>query len=95
MDREYLRAEAKGHGVPEVMDAIYYKRGVIRPVVAVVKSVASALAIGSGAAVGAGRADYPDRFGPRLDARSIVQNDRRTTHHACGGRAQVQALRPP
>ncbi len=44
--------EAKGHGVPEVMDAIYYKRGVIRPVVALVKSIASALAIGSGAAVG-------------------------------------------
>lgn len=44
--------EAKGHGVPEVMDAIYYKRGVIRPVVAVVKSIASAMAIGSGAAVG-------------------------------------------
>jgi CIC family chloride channel protein len=44
--------EAKGHGVPEVMDAIYYKAGVIRPVVAVVKSLASAIAIGSGAAVG-------------------------------------------
>ncbi len=44
--------EAKGHGVPEVMDAIYYQAGVIRPVVAVVKSLASALAIGSGAAVG-------------------------------------------
>jgi CIC family chloride channel protein len=44
--------EARGHGVPEVMDAIYYKRGAIRPVVAVVKSLASALAIGSGAAVG-------------------------------------------
>jgi chloride channel protein, CIC family len=44
--------EAKGHGVPEVMDAIYYKRGVIRPAVALVKSIASALAIGSGAAVG-------------------------------------------
>ncbi|TCG05987.1 chloride channel protein [Paraburkholderia steynii] len=44
--------EAKGHGVPEVMDAIYYRRGVIRPVVAVVKSIASAFAIGSGAAVG-------------------------------------------
>ncbi len=44
--------EAKGHGVPEVMDAIYYKRGVIRPVVAVAKSLASALSIGSGAAVG-------------------------------------------
>ncbi len=44
--------EAKGHGVPEVMDAIYYGRGVIRPVVAVAKSLASALAIGTGAAVG-------------------------------------------
>jgi len=44
--------EAKGHGVPEVMDAIYYKGGVIRPVVAAVKSLASACAIGSGAAVG-------------------------------------------
>ena len=44
--------EARGHGVPEVMDAIYYRGGVIRPVVAVVKSIASAIAIGSGAAVG-------------------------------------------
>ncbi len=44
--------EAKGHGVPEVMDAIYYKGGVIRPAVAAAKSLASAVAIGSGAAVG-------------------------------------------
>jgi CIC family chloride channel protein len=44
--------EAKGHGVPEVMDAIYYKGGVIRPVVAVVKSLASAIAIGTGSSVG-------------------------------------------
>jgi CIC family chloride channel protein len=44
--------EAKGHGVPEVMDTIYYNRGIIRPVVAVVKSLASALSIGSGGSVG-------------------------------------------
>jgi chloride channel protein, CIC family len=44
--------EARGHGVPEVMDAIYYKEGVIRPVVALIKSLASALSIGTGAAVG-------------------------------------------
>jgi CIC family chloride channel protein len=44
--------EAKGHGVPEVMDAIFYREGRIRPVVALVKSLASALSIGSGAAVG-------------------------------------------
>ena len=41
--------EARGHGVPEVMDAIYYNGGVIRPIVAVVKSLASAIAIGTGA----------------------------------------------
>jgi CIC family chloride channel protein len=44
--------EAKGHGVPEVMDAVFYKRGDIRGVVAVIKSLASALSIGSGASVG-------------------------------------------
>ena len=44
--------EAKGHGVPEVMDAIHYKEGRIRPMVAVVKSLASALSIGTGGSVG-------------------------------------------
>ncbi len=44
--------EAKGHGVPEVMDAIYYREGIIRPIVALVKSLASAVAIGSGSSVG-------------------------------------------
>jgi CIC family chloride channel protein len=44
--------EAKGHGVPEVMDAVYYGKGVVRPVVAVFKSLASALSIGSGGSVG-------------------------------------------
>ena len=44
--------EAKGHGVPEVMDAIFYKRGTIRGTVAVIKALASAISIGSGAAVG-------------------------------------------
>jgi len=44
--------EAKGHGVPEVMDAIYYNRGRIRPVVAAIKSLASALSIGTGGSVG-------------------------------------------
>jgi chloride channel protein, CIC family len=44
--------EAKGHGVPEVMDSIYYRDGRIRPVVVVIKSIASALSIGSGGSVG-------------------------------------------
>ncbi len=44
--------EAKGHGVPEVMDAVYHHKGIIRPVVSVVKALASALSIGSGGSVG-------------------------------------------
>lgn len=44
--------EAKGHGVPEVMDAVYYGRGIIRPVVALFKALASAFCIGTGGSVG-------------------------------------------
>ena len=44
--------EAKGHGVPEVMEAVALHGGKIRPVVALVKSLASAISIGSGGSVG-------------------------------------------
>ena len=44
--------EARGHGVPEVMLAVAEHGGRIRPRVAIVKSLASALCIGSGGSVG-------------------------------------------
>ena len=44
--------EARGHGVPEVMLAVAEQGGRIRPQVAAVKSLASALCIGSGGSVG-------------------------------------------
>jgi len=44
--------EARGHGVPEVMLAVAERGGRISPAVAVVKSLASALCIGSGGSVG-------------------------------------------
>ena len=44
--------EAKGHGVPEVMEAVALKGGRIRPIVALIKSVASAVTIGSGGSAG-------------------------------------------
>ena len=44
--------EARGHGVPEVMIAVAEGGGRIRPQVAAVKSVASALCIGAGGSVG-------------------------------------------
>ena len=47
-----IAPEAGGHGVPEVMGAVYYSEGRIRPMVAAIKSLASSLSIGSGAVVG-------------------------------------------
>lgn len=49
----YLFArEAKGHGVPEVMESIILRGGAIRPRVAIAKITASAVCIGSGGSVG-------------------------------------------
>ncbi|MCW9097733.1 MAG: chloride channel protein, partial [Ignavibacteriaceae bacterium] len=48
----YLAPEAKGHGVPEVMQAILLKGGNIRPRVAFIKAIASSISIGTGGSVG-------------------------------------------
>lgn len=48
----FFAREAKGHGVPEVMNAVAREGGVIRKRVVVVKTLASALCIGSGGSVG-------------------------------------------
>jgi len=45
-------AEAKGHGVPEVMEAVALRGGRIRPRVVLAKLVASGICIGSGGSVG-------------------------------------------
>ena len=49
---DFFAPEARGHGVPEVMLAVAQRGGRIRPQVAVVKALASALCIGSGGSVG-------------------------------------------
>ena len=48
----YFAREAKGHGVPEVMEALELRGGKIRPRVVVVKSLASSVCISSGGSVG-------------------------------------------
>jgi CIC family chloride channel protein len=48
----FFAREAKGHGVPEVMEAVALRGGRIRPRVAIVKSLASAICIGTGGSVG-------------------------------------------
>ncbi len=49
---QFFAPEARGHGVPEVMFAVAERGGKIRPQVAVVKSLASAICIGAGGSVG-------------------------------------------
>lgn len=48
----FFAPEAKGHGVPEVMQAILLKGGLIRARVAIIKAFASAISIGTGGSVG-------------------------------------------
>lgn len=48
----FLAREARGHGVPEVMIAVITRNSIIRPVVVVVKTLASAISIASGGSVG-------------------------------------------
>jgi CIC family chloride channel protein len=48
----FFAREAKGHGVPEVMESIILRGGTIRPRVVVVKAIASAITIASGGSAG-------------------------------------------
>ncbi len=61
---QYYAKEAKGHGVPEVMEAIALRNGVIRPRVVIAKLFSSALYIASGGSVG--------REGPVIQIGSAV-----------------------
>lgn len=65
-----LARETRGHGVPEVMEAVALRGGRIRPLVAVVKAAASSICIGSGGSAG--------REGPIVQIGSTLDLDRST-----------------
>ncbi|MCH7587327.1 MAG: chloride channel protein, partial [Chloroflexi bacterium] len=48
----HFAREARGHGVPDVTEAVALKGGRIRPIVGLIISLASSLSIGSGGSVG-------------------------------------------
>ena len=89
----YWATEAKGHGVPEVMQAVLTQGGRIRPRVAVVKSLASAVCIGTGGS--AGREGPIVQVGSALGstvAQLLGLGPRRTiTLVACGAAAGIAA----
>jgi CIC family chloride channel protein len=89
----FFAREAKGHGVPEVMEAVALRGGRIRPRVAVVKSLASAICIGSGGS--AGREGPIVQIGSAIGStvgQALNLSDRRISNLvACGAAAGIAA----
>lgn len=85
--------EAKGHGVPEVIDAVHFKRGIIRAPVALIKALASAISIGSGGAVGREGPiiQIGATFGSILAQWTKIPEWQRLALIACGGGAGIAA----
>ena len=89
----FFSPEAKGHGVPEVMQAVLLKGGLIRPRVALVKALASSITIGTGGSVG--------REGPIIQIGSSlgstvgqffnISRNRMKTLVGCGAAAGIAA----
>ena len=89
----FFAREAKGHGVPEVMLAVAQRGGRIRPQVSVVKSLASALCIGSGGSVGREGpiVQIGSSLGSTLGQALRMSDDRIRTMVACGAAGGIAA----
>ncbi len=89
----FFAREAKGHGVPEVMEAVALKGGRIRPRVAVVKSLASSVNIGSGGSVGREGpiVQIGSALGSTLGQWLKLSDDRVRTLVACGAAGGIAA----
>ncbi|MDT8304325.1 MAG: chloride channel protein [Anaerolineae bacterium] len=90
---DHWAREAKGHGVPEVMEAVALRAGRIRPRIAALKVLASSLTIGAGGSAG--------REGPIVQVGSALGStigqllhfsaERVRTLVACGAAAGIAA----
>jgi CIC family chloride channel protein len=85
--------EAKGHGVPEVMEAVALRGGRIRPRVAVIKSLASAICIGTGGSVGREGpiAQIGSALGSTIGQWLRLSDERVRNLVACGAAAGIAA----
>jgi len=90
----YFAREAKGHGVPEVMEAVALKGGRIRPQVAFVKAIASALTIGSGGSAGSEGPviQIASAAGSNVGKWFRLPDERVKTLVACGAAGGVSAI---
>jgi CIC family chloride channel protein len=89
----FFAREAKGHGVPEVMEAVALQAGVIRKRVVVIKTLVSAICIGTGGSVGREGpiVQIGSAVGSTLGQFMKVSQDRMRTLVGCGGAAGIAA----
>ena len=89
----FFAREAKGHGVPEVMEAVALKGGVIRKRVVFVKTLASAISIGTGGSVGREGpiVQIGSAIGSTLGQLLKVSQERMRTLVGCGAAAGIAA----
>ncbi|MFQ5864245.1 MAG: chloride channel protein [bacterium] len=89
----YFAREAKGHGVPEVMESIVLRGGAIRPRVMIAKIAASAVCIGSGGSAGREGpiVQIGSAIGSTLGQVLKVTGSRLRTFVACGTAAGIAA----
>jgi CIC family chloride channel protein len=85
--------EAKGHGVPEVMEAVALRGGRIRPRVALVKALASSICIGTGGSVGREGpiAQIGSALGSTVGQLLKLSDDRVRNLVACGAAGGIAA----
>ncbi|MBT3228008.1 MAG: CBS domain-containing protein [Candidatus Marinimicrobia bacterium] len=85
--------EAKGHGVPEVMNAVATQNGFIRMRVVIIKAFASAMSIASGASVGREGpiVQIGSAFGSTIGQLFQVSIRRMKTFIGCGAAAGIAA----
>jgi len=89
----YFAREAKGHGVPEVMEAVALRGGRIRPRVAIVKALASSVCIATGGSVGREGpiAQIGSAIGSTVGQLLHLSDDRVRNLVACGAAGGIAA----
>jgi len=89
----WFAREAKGHGVPEVMVAMIDREGKIRPRVALVKILSSALCIGTGGSVGREGpiVQIGSTFGSYIGQKLKLSSEWIKTLVACGAAGGISA----
>ena len=89
----YFAREAKGHGVPEVMEALELRNGIIRPRVVLIKALESSICIGTGGSVGREGpiAQIGSALGSVVGQVLRLPKDRIRTLVACGAAGGVAA----